>query len=226
LKRLAPFVLSLLLPATAVATTIEDAITVWRWVVPDLYALSVEVKAEGKREAEVLNALKRADDLLRETGLEYRGGNYNLQEVREWEATTKKYRLAGFRGSAVYTFLLKSPKEQEKVLRALERAKGFNRFIYKVRGARWELSWERRAEALKELKLKALKEALKEANLYGRELRQRCTLNYISYSHNFRPLPPILPVEVKPLGKKVGAPSPVPFPNRVEVKARLKIECE
>jgi len=225
LKRLILLGLLLFTPLVARATTIEDTITVWEWALPDLYALSVEVKAEGRREAEVLNALKTADDFLKQTGLRYRGGNYNLNEVREWEPKAKRYRLVGFRGSAVYTFLLKNPAEQEEVLRALERAKGFNRLTYKIRGARWELSWERRMETLKKLKLKALKEALKEANLYGRELRQACTLNSISYSHSFRPLPPIVPMGAEPL-KKVGAPSPIPSPNRVEVKARLKIECE
>jgi len=214
-----------MLPLGGWATTIEDTITVWEWVTPDVYILSVEVKAEGRKEADVLNSLKVADDFLRETGLSYKGGNYRVYERREWEPKERRYKLLGFTGTAVYTFILKDPREQEEVLRALERGKALGRFIYKIRGARWELSWERRMETLKNLKLKALKEALREASLYGRELRQRCTLNSISYSHSFRPLPPIVPMGAEPM-KKVGAPTPKLFPNRIEVKARLKIECE
>ena len=221
MKRLA-LILPFLLFTGSYGATISDSITVWKWVQPDTYNISITVRARGNSEEEVLEALRTADDYLRRTGLNYTGGNFSLWPVREWNPKEKRYVELGFSGSSTYTFHLKSPKEQGEIFRALEEARRVAGFKYSVNSARWEVSWERRERALEELKGKALEGALKEGESFGKILKERCILKEISFSPNTPPPFPVLK-GVKAMG--VSAPEPKRSSERVELRASFKLEC-
>ncbi len=206
--------------ASSMGATVSDRIAVWQWVKPDTYTLSLQITARGESEEEVLKALKAADDFLRETGLKYRGGNFSILPLREWNQREKRYIETGFTGSATYTFLLRTPLQQEEVFRALEKAKRIAPFKYSVKRVRWEVSPERRKEALQSLKERALKEVLAEGERLGRILKGKCLLKEL----NFNPSP--LPFPFKVLkAEGVAAPSPRRSLERIKLEASFKLEC-
>ncbi|RKQ61592.1 hypothetical protein C7457_1028 [Thermovibrio guaymasensis] len=214
--------LTFILVGTSYGTTISDSITVWEWTQPDSYKISITVKARGNREEEVLKALQTADDYLRRTELEYTGGNFSLWPVREWDPQEKRYVDLGFRGSCVYTFHLKSPKEQGKIFKALEEAQGISSFKYTVNSTKWEVSWEKRERTLQKLKSKALKEILFQSNRFGKILKEKCTLKEVSFSPKYSPSFSTYKLVRTPT---TPAPQPKRSPERIELKASYKLEC-
>ncbi|NPB06320.1 MAG: hypothetical protein GXO03_01820 [Aquificae bacterium] len=208
----------LLLLSISFAAVIEDRVVVKAWVEKDRYRLSLRVKAEGKREREVLKALTAADRAVRSTGLPYRGGNFTLKEKLHVDPVTRLPRRLGFEGSAVYTFLLKGPEEQVKLLEALEAAKKEAPFSYTITAAGWELTPEKRQRVIRELKRRALEEALKEVELFSKVLGRSCELKRVRfYEPKVRPLPA---GAVQP-----KAPFPVKEDEAVELELQYTAEC-
>jgi len=213
--------LTFLFPAVAFSTEIRDTISVSQEVKPDVYCVSVTISVRGSSEAEVLGALTKADDYVRALKLPYEGGNFTVLPNREWNPVEKRYRIVGFVGRIDYRFLLKSPSQQDEVIRALEEAKRGAPVNYTVSSVGWCISEKLRKKFEKQLKLKALKEAELEASLFGRELRSKCFLKKVSFSVGRAPVP-LSPLRVE----SVRAPKPPQSPQKVEVKASVLINCK
>ncbi len=208
-----------LFPSLSFGATLKDELLVWSAVEPDTYSLSITVKVKAPREEGVLKALKTVDDFLRRTGLPYKGGNFGVWPKREWNQEKREYEFKGFVGTASYTFYLSSPSLQLEVFKALRDAKEHADFIYEVNRVGWELSYGKKQEVLASLKLKALKEAKREAREFGALLGQKCKISEVDFSNSPFPV-------YRVLTKGIGAPLPSRESKRIEVRALLKLNCE
>lgn len=208
-------------PAVASSTEIRDILSVSQEVKPDVYCVSLTVSTRGESEADVLRSLTKADDYVRALKLPYKGGNFTVLPNREWNPVEKRYRIVGFAGRINYQFLLKSPSQQEEVIRALEEAKRGAPLNYTISSVGWCISESLRKKVEKRLKLKALKEAELEASLFGRELHSRCSLKKVNFSVGRLPVP-----FVSMKAESVRAPQPPRSAQKVEVKASVLINCK
>ena len=213
--------LALILPSVALSTEIKDTVVVYREVKPDIYCISVSVSARGESESSVLQALSKADSYVRNLKFRYTGGKFTVFPNREWIPSEKRYRIVGFVGRINYRFLLKSPSQQEEVIRALEEAKRGAPLNYSVSSVGWCVSDKLRKRVLNELKIEALKEAESEARVFGRELRSKCLLRSINFSTVSRP--PIIMESVR--AQSVKLPQPPQNGQKIEVRASVQINC-
>ena len=212
---------ALIFPAVALSTEIKDTVVVYREVKPDVYCISVSVSARGESESSVLQALSRADSYVRNLKLRYTGGRFTVFPNREWIPSEKRYRITGFVGKINYRFLLKSPSQQEEVIRALEEAKRGAPLNYTISSVGWCVSDRLKKQVLKELKIEALKEAEGEARVFGRELHSKCLLKSVNFSTVSRP--PIIMEAVRARSQEL--PQPPQSGQRVEVRASIQINC-
>ncbi|MEN3039863.1 MAG: hypothetical protein ABDI07_12095, partial [Candidatus Kryptonium sp.] len=72
----------------------------------------------SQREGDVLNMLGNVDKAIRELGVSYSGGSYDLQKNCLWEAG--RQRCSGFKGTLNYIFELKDAKQQGKVTETVD----------------------------------------------------------------------------------------------------------
>ena len=211
----------LLIPSYAVATEIKDTVVASQEVKPDVYCVSVTVSVRGNSEAFVLQSLKRADDYVKRLHLRYTGGNFTLYPETEWNPVEKRYFVTGFAGKIRYTFQLKDPAEQEEIVRALETAKVGAPLTYTISSVGWCISEPLKRRTLLRLKLKALKEAEREASVFGREFHSTCRIEKISFLSSEPPL--ILETLRK---GKLALPEPPQTSKRLTVKASTVIKCK
>ena len=221
MKKLVYFTVLLLLFSSAVLSAeIRDTVLVSREVRPDVYCFSLSVFSRGRSESSVLKALSEVDSYVRALRFRYRGGNFTVLPNREWISTERRYRTVGFIGRINYRFLLKDPSQQERIIKALEEAKGRVPFNYSISSVRWCVSDALRKRVQRQLKLKALGEAELEAAIFGKKLRSKCSIEKISFSGGGFPI-----VMGTVRAESLKLPKPPQSSQKLELKASILINC-
>ncbi len=187
---------------------------------PDLLLLNISVKAKAKNEKTVLNALSIADKRIKKTKLPYKGGNYYLRKNCFWEKNN--WICNGFIGSVSYRFELSSPKDQVKVLNALEKTP--KPYIYFINSIYWSVSQNKKIKAQNQLFSKILEEALKKKTLIEKKLHKNCYIKEINLIN--RPIPIVRRNLLQEKASGVIAPSPQKEEINLYKSAEIKVICK
>jgi len=212
------FLIVLLFPISAFSVEITDTISVHREVTPNIYRMTVEVTCRSKSEKGVIDCLSTADKEIKKLKLFYRGGNFVVYPEREWVPSKKSYVSKGFKGTVYYTFFMKTPKKQDKILKTLNEVQKRAPVHYSVSEVNWIVSPSKKKKIEEALKLVLLRKSLKEAEEFGKALGKKCSVEKVRFEESefFYP-------KVESL--RVGAPVPKKGRKTINIKAQVKFNC-
>ncbi len=191
---------------------------------PDRYVVPLKIFIKNRSEERILATLGAIDRALRELALAYRGGEYELVPHCYWQ---KEKRICkGYEGGVFYSFLLKTPQEQNRIFTTLKylQQKLPLSFGYEVERPHWEASSLKREEELRRLRLLLIEQAKKFAKEAGKRLGKICEVVAIDYSSRYIPL--LRTYKEMPMAApSLAAPEPAKEKERVKVEAHVRYLC-
>ncbi len=190
-------------------------------ILPDTFALGLEIIAIMDTEVKAINIIGSVDKTLRDLGFDYKGGKYWVYQNCWWEKNKRK--CSGYKAIVEYLFLLKNPSFQNKILKILEKFKQKYRgsFKFKIYRTDWIVS-EKKMDRLKdELRLKIIKKAKDFLIKVSSALGKSCDIKSIDYNVGLH-YPSYLPTKSKGL----EAPEPKKEEKTVNIKAKVILICK
>ncbi|GAB6182329.1 hypothetical protein [Thermodesulfovibrio hydrogeniphilus] len=163
---------------TKVLITVEEK----QEIIPDLLTVPVEISALGAKESDVLNILGAVDRKVRNIGISYRGGNYNVYRNCWWEKDRQK--CSGFKGEVRYIFELVSPEGQSKIFNALEpfKEKYGNEMRYSISNPSWIVSEKTLNQEENKLKITIIDRIKDFGKTLSSKLEKQCKVTLINYN--------------------------------------------
>jgi hypothetical protein len=153
------------------------------YVQPDELWISINIETTGKTEAEVINSLGKADKKIRNLGLSYQGGNYQVFKNCFWKKGERVCR--GFKGRAEYFFKLTSVKDQKILFETLDKKP--KNYSYFINFETWKVSENKAKEIEKKLGALLFKEIFQKKNFVEKHLGKKCFIKEIKFGTRFYP---------------------------------------
>lgn len=209
---------------TRIYLTLEQKVDIQ----PDLLQMNLHITSKADKEAEVVNALGNIDKAIRALGLDYSGGKYSVEKNCFYEKN--KWKCVGYIGNLHYYFKLTNPKEQNKILEAIESVKEKlgDKLEYSVDQPQWVVTEKQTRRLEKNLKLDLLSHAVEFAKEVGEKIGRKCSLFSIDFDMN-RGILLSSPVFLKSAERRavpsIEAPEPKKDDKVVNVKAKVNIIC-
>jgi hypothetical protein len=194
---------------------------------PDILNLRLSIKVHTNKEIEAINILGNVDQKIRKLNLDYKGGNYRIEQNCWW--TTKKGKICeGVNGHISYNFELKDYKEQNKLYEALNRvAETYPSLIFEVSEPVWIASQKLTNKVQNEIKIELIEKAQDFRRTLTEKLGKTCHITSISFSTE-RYIPIVFRTTM--LKSTQASDIEVPEPKRdektIEVSANVEYLCE
>lgn len=185
---------------------IEDS----KSIMPSVYKLDIEINYSAQDSNSVIAYLGRVDNLVRSLNIPYKGGNFRI--LRNCFYASNKYVCEGYKGTNDYSFYMKNPRNQTKILNVL---KGIN---YEITYSGFIVP-KKDIESTKNYLINDLAEkALVYASNFSKVFQKECFVKSISYVENN----PVVPMRFA-IAKAV--PMPVKSKEDINMKAFIDISC-
>ncbi|MCX8033875.1 MAG: SIMPL domain-containing protein [Thermodesulfovibrio sp.] len=195
---------------------------------PDILNVNLSITAKAQKEAEVINILGAIDKSIRALKSDYTGGSYSVYKNCWWEKN--KWKCSGYKGDLSYSFRLKDPKEQNKILEAAEeiKEKYSEMMEYTVSNPQWIVTEKKYKEIENTLKIEIIDTALDFAKKLGEKIVRQCFIANIDYDIKrfYRESPVIYKSAISDATERaIEAPEPKKEDKAVTVKAQIKFAC-
>ncbi|MGC8588435.1 MAG: hypothetical protein ACP5LI_05405 [Hydrogenobaculum sp.] len=145
-------------------------------LLPSVYKLGVAINYSAQSSDDVVVYLGRVDSMIRSLNIPYKGGNFSI--LKNCFYNNNKYICEGYKGIDSYTFYMKNPKDQDKLLNAL---KGIN---YQITYSGFVVPKEEIDKAkdylVKDLAKKSIDYALEFSKIFNKD----CFVKSLSYAEN------------------------------------------
>ncbi len=198
------------LPSSADGLTVEEPIEVSEEVEADLYEVPFTVEVQSREEERVLNVLHAVDNAVRLLDVEYDGGKFTLQPVKDKNGSTL------FVGRVYYLLKLKNPSDLRKVLETLENLKrNYPEMVFSVGYGRWTVEPSKVKKVKVELKRELFGKVLKEVKNLSETLGAECRVKKVHLSEGTYPFIPF----------KINIPNPKKGKVKIELRAEVIFEC-
>lgn len=208
---------------TRITITLEDE----RELFPDVLNLNISLTAKASKEADVINILGEVDRVVRDLGFDYSGGTYHVTKNCIWEKD--KLRCSGYKGELSYTFRLKDPNGQNRVIETVSRFKDRygEKVSYTISNPFWSIDRKRQKEVVNILRIELIKKAQDFAGEVSKALKGPCSVSRVDFDTVLphKVYPPIRGAELAVTGS-VEAPQPKAEEQTVSVRARVELVCE
>ncbi len=207
---------------TKVLITVEEK----QELVPDLLAVPVEISALSARESDVLNMLGVVDRAVRNIGISYRGGNYNVYRNCWWEKDRQK--CSGFKGEVRYVFELDTPNEQSKIFDAIEKFKEKfgNEMRYSISNPSWIVSEKKLSQEENKLKISIIDRIKDFRETLSSKLEKQCKITLIDYNVHRPSFPFPVYKAITAESDSIVAPQPRKEEKTITVKATVEYICK
>jgi hypothetical protein len=179
-------------------------------IMPSVYKLNIDINYSAKDSNSVIAYLGRIDNIIRGLNIPYKGGNFRI--LRNCFYNNKEYVCEGYKGINDYSFYMKNPRNQTKILNAL---KGIN---YQITYSGFTVP-KKDIEATKNYLINDLAEkTLAYASNFSKIFKKECFVKSISYVEN-NPAVPMRFAMVK------AAPMPAISKENISMRAFVDISC-
>lgn len=195
---------------------------------PDILNMNLSIAAKAQKESEVINILGAIDTSIRELKFAYSGGSYSVYKNCWWEKN--KWKCSGYKGDLSYSFRLKDPKEQNKILESVEeiKEKYGEAITYTVTNPQWIITEKKYKEIENVLKIEIIDTAIDFAKKAGDKIGRQCFISNVDYDiKRFWGQPVIYKSAVADTvaERAIEAPEPKKEEKSVTVKAQIKFVC-
>ena len=180
-------------------------------IMPDVYKLGIDIIYQANTSDDVIRYLGKVDKIVRGLHLPYHGGNFRV--FQNCFYSNNRYICEGYKGIDSYSFYLKSPENQEKILNAL---KNIN---YQVVYSGFVVP-EDKIKTIKEQLIKDLaQKSIVYASNFSKIYHANCFVKSISYMENVP-----RPIMFSPA--MVKAPLPRASKEEISMRASVDISCK
>ncbi|MCS7149320.1 MAG: SIMPL domain-containing protein [Caldimicrobium sp.] len=195
---------------------------------PDLLQMNLHLTSKADKEAEVVNALGDIDKAIRALGIDYSGGKYSVEKNCFYEKN--KWKCVGYIGNLHYYFKLTNPKEQNKILEAIESVKEKlgDKVEYSVDQPQWVVTEKQTKRLEKNLQMDLISQAAEFAKEVGEKIGRKCSIFSIDFDMS-RGILLYSPVFLKSAERRaapsIEAPEPKKDDKVINVKAKVNMIC-
>lgn len=200
-----------------------------RDIQPDVLNMNLSVSVKTQKESEAINILGAVDRAVRALSIDYSGGSYSVYKNCWWEKG--KLKCSGYKGDLQYIFKLKDPKEQNRILEAIEGIKDrYGEVLsYTVSNPQWIVTEKKFREMENSLKLEIIDSAIEFAKKVGEKIGRKCSISNIDYDirRTYWEPPVLLKSTVTGIDaeKAIESPEPKKEDKTVTVKAQVRFIC-
>ncbi|WP_028841384.1 hypothetical protein [Thermodesulfobacterium hveragerdense] len=162
-------------------TTVSTSLKEKKEIIPNVLKLAVEASTQPlPKEIEVINLLGTIDKKVKDLGVKYQGGRYNIYKNCQW--IKDKQVCYGYKGFLSYVFELKDPNEQTKVYSMFEEAKKMygDKLDFSVTNTYWTITEKDLETITEELKLTLITKAIKFAEKVSTTLNKSCHITTLN----------------------------------------------
>ncbi|MGC9144102.1 hypothetical protein, partial [Hydrogenobaculum sp.] len=145
-------------------------------LLPSVYKLGVAINYSAQSSDDVVVYLGRVDSMIRSLNIPYKGGNFSI--LKNCFYNNNKYICEGYKGIDSYTFYMKNPKDQDKLLNAL---KGIN---YQITYSGFVVPKEEIDKAKDYLVKDLAKKSIDYAAEFSKIFNKDCFVKSLSYAEN------------------------------------------
>jgi hypothetical protein len=196
-------------------------------VQPDVLSLRINIKIKADKEIEAINILGDVDRRIRKLGLDYKGGNYRIEQNCWW--TTRKGEVCdGVNGHISYNFELKDYKEQNKLYETLSKVTEiYPSLTFDVSEPVWIASQKLIDKVQSELKLELIEKARDFEKALAEKLGKTCRITSLSFSTG-RYVPIVFHVTrlKSAQASNFEAPEPKKDEKTIEISTSVNYLCE
>jgi hypothetical protein len=196
-------------------------------VQPDVLSLRINIEIKTDKEIEAINILGDVDKRIRKLGLDYKGGNYRIEQNCWW--TTRKGKICeGVNGHISYNFELKDYKEQNKLYETLSKVTEiYPSLTFDVSEPVWIASQKLTDKVQNEIKLELIEKAQDFREALTEKLGKTCRITSISFSTE-RYIPIVFRTTMlkSTQASDIEAPEPKRDEKTIEVSASVDYLCE
>jgi len=179
-------------------------------ITPSVYKLDIEIDYSAQNSADVITYLGKVDHLIRGLNIPYKGGSFRI--LKNCFYSKNKYVCEGYKGINDYSFYMKSPENQTKILNAL---KDIN---YEITHTGFIVP-KKDIDATKNYLIKDLAEkSLIYASNFSKIFQKECFVKNISYAQNH----PVLPMR---FAMAKALPTPAKSKEHISMQAFVDISC-
>ena len=197
-----------------------------REIQPDILSLRINVKIKANKETDAINILGDADKRIRKLGLNYKGGDYRIEQNCWW---AKKGQVCeGVNGYITYNFELRDYKEQNVLYETLNKIKEtYPSLTFEVSEPVWIASQELTDKVQKEIKLELVEKAQDFGEALTEKLGKVCRVTSISFTvWRYLPITYRFTMLKSAEPSSIEAPEPMKDEKTVEVSANVDYLCE
>lgn len=197
-----------------------------REVQPDILSLRVNMKIKTDKEIDAINILGDVDKRIRKLGLNYKGGNYRIEQNCWW--TRKGQVCEGVNGYISYNFELKDYKEQNELYETLNKiTESYPSLTFEVSEPIWIASQKLTDKVQNEIKLELIEKAQDFRGALTEKLGKTCRITSISFSTE-RYIPIVFRTTMlkSTQASDIEAPEPKRDEKTIEVSANVDYLCE
>lgn len=195
-------------------------------VQPDVLSLRINIKIKADKEIEAINILGDVDKRIRKLGLDYKGGNYGIEQNCWW--TTRKEKVCkDVNGHISYNFELKDYKEQNNLYETLSKVTEiYPNLTFEVSEPVWIASQKVIDKVQNEIKLELIEKAQDFRGALTEKLGKTCRITSISFSTG-RYIPIVFQdMMLSTQASNIEAPEPKRDEKTIEVLASVDYLCE
>jgi len=145
-------------------------------LLPSVYKLGVAINYSAQSSDDAMDYLGKVDSIIRSLNIPYKGGNFSI--LKNCFYSGNKYICEGYKGIDSYTFYMKNPKDQDKLLNAL---KGIN---YEITYSGFVVPKEEIDKAKDYLVKDLAKKSIDYAAEFSKIFNKSCFVKSISYVEN------------------------------------------
>jgi uncharacterized protein YggE len=196
-------------------------------VQPDVLSLRIHIKVYANKEIEAINILGDVDKRIRKLDLDYKGGNYRIEQ-NCWWTIRKGKKCEGVNGHIFYNFELKDYKEQNKLYETLNKVtETYPSLTFDVSEPVWIASQKLTDKVQNEIKIELIEKAQDFRRALTEKLGKTCHITSISFSTE-RYIPIVFRTTMlkSTQASEMEAPEPKRNEKTIEVSANVDYLCE
>ncbi|GAB6077507.1 hypothetical protein JCM8795_01930 [Hydrogenobaculum acidophilum] len=188
---------------------ISVKLTANKSLLPSVYKLGIDINHNAQNSDDIIDYLGKVDSMIRALNIPYKGGNFSI--LKNCFYSNSKYICEGYKGIDNYTFYMKNPKDQEKILNAL---KGIS---YEITYSGFVVPKEELDKTKDDLVKVLAKKSIDYAAEFSKIFNKSCFVKSISYVEN----------APRPIAFSMVKTSPLPAVSKqsVSMDALVNISC-